>query len=70
MDPSPDDPALHRLLQKHHEYETRLLELRQRRFLSDDEQREEATLKKLKLKIKDEIESIKRHLPEAARPRG
>ena len=70
MDLSKDDLNLRRLVLKHHDYETRLAALARRRFLTDDEQREAATLKKLKLKIKDEIETMKRHPPETAGRRG
>ena len=70
MDLSKDDLNLRRLVQKHHDYEARLEALRRMKFLTDDEQREEATLKKLKLKIKDEIEAVKRMSPEAAGRRG
>ncbi|HEX4825025.1 MAG TPA: YdcH family protein [Candidatus Polarisedimenticolaceae bacterium] len=56
-----DQANLHRLVQKHEECEARLAELAARRFPTDEEQYEEATLKKLKLRIKDEMESMKRH---------
>ena len=67
---SKDDSNLRRLTEKHREYEERLAALRHRRFLTDDERVEEATLKKLKLRIKDEIESIRRHHPELAEHHG
>jgi uncharacterized protein YdcH (DUF465 family) len=67
MDPK-DQANLHRLSQKHEECEERLAELAARRFPTEEEQYEEATLKKLKLKIKDEMESIQRHaVPPAGR---
>ena len=56
MDVSKDDLNLRRLAAKHQEYE-----LQQRLFLSEDERYEEATLKKLKLRVKDEIEAIRRN---------
>lgn len=70
MDASKDDPNLRRLIQKHQEYEDRLTALRERRYLNDDEQLQEATLKKLKLRVKDEIEAIRRHHPETVGRQG
>lgn len=67
---SKDDLNLRRLTDKHREYEDRLADLQRRRFLSDEEQIEEATLKKLKLRIKDEIASIRRSHPELAEHHG
>ena len=43
------------LVQKHQNYEDRLTELGHLNYPSEDEQLEETTLKKKKLKIKDEI---------------
>ena len=64
MDASKDDLNLRRLAAKHQEYEEKLTALRERRYLSEAEQLEEATLKKLKLRVKDEIETIRREHPE------
>ncbi len=47
-----------RLAQEHMQYSQRLDSLLQKRFLSDDEKLEEVRLKKLKLKLKDQMESI------------
>jgi len=69
MDPK-DQANLHRLAQKHEECEERLAELAARRFPTEEEQYEEATLKKLKLRIKDEMESIHRHAVPPAGPHG
>ena len=67
MDPK-DQATLPRLAQKQEECEERLAELAARRFPTEEEQYEEATLKKLKLRIKDEMESIHRHaVPPAGR---
>ena len=55
-----EDPNFQRLVRKHEGYETRLAELRGRRFASDEEKREEATLKKLKLAVKDRLASLAR----------
>lgn len=47
-----------RLAQEHTQYSQRLDSLLGKRFLSDDEKLEEVRLKKLKLKLKDQMERI------------
>jgi uncharacterized protein len=47
-----------RLAQEHMQYSQRLESLSQKRYLSDEEQVEETRLKKLKLRLKDQMESI------------
>ncbi len=47
-----------RLAQEHSQYSQRLDSLLGKRFLSDDEKLEEVRLKKLKLKLKDQMERI------------
>ncbi|HUO26149.1 MAG TPA: DUF465 domain-containing protein [Candidatus Aquilonibacter sp.] len=49
-----------RLAQEHTQYSTRLDSLTQKRYLSEDEKLEEVRLKKLKLRLKDQMESIER----------
>ncbi len=47
-----------RLAHEHTQYSQRLDSLLGKRFLSDDEKLEEVRLKKLKLKLKDQMERI------------
>jgi uncharacterized protein len=47
-----------RLAQEHSQFCQRLEVLLQKRYLSEDEKLEEVRLKKLKLRIKDQMESI------------
>jgi uncharacterized protein YdcH (DUF465 family) len=49
-----------KLAQEHTQYELRLDSLTQKRFLTDDEKLEEVRLKKLKLRLKDQMEGIAR----------
>ena len=49
-----------RLVQEHSQYSQRLDVLTQKRYLSEDEKLEEVRLKKLKLRLKDQMESIER----------
>ena len=49
-----------KLAQEHTQYSKRLDSLTQKRYLSDDEKLEEVRLKKLKLRLKDQTESIER----------
>ena len=48
------------LAQEHTQYSQRLEALTQKRYLSEDEKLEEVRLKKLKLRIKDEMEALER----------
>jgi hypothetical protein len=47
-----------RLAQEHSNYCQRLESLLQKRYLSEDEKLEEVRIKKLKLRLKDQMESI------------
>jgi uncharacterized protein YdcH (DUF465 family) len=49
-----------KLALEHTQYEQRLDSLTQKRYLTDDEKVEEVRLKKLKLRLKDQMESIER----------
>ena len=70
MSRNKDHVNLSRLSHKHRELEERLAVLAGRRFLTETEQFEEATLKKLKLKVKDEIESLLASRPDGAGRHG
>ena len=52
------DDTFRRLAQEHTQYSQRLDSLIQKRYLSEDEKLEEVRLKKLKLRIKDQMEQI------------
>ncbi len=47
-----------RLTQEHTQYSQRLESLTQKRFLTEDEKLEEVRLKKLKLRLKDQMQSL------------
>lgn len=49
-----------KLAMEHTQYAQRLDSLIQKRYLTDDEKLEEVRLKKLKLRLKDQMESIER----------
>jgi len=49
-----------KLVMEHTEYAKRLDLLTQKRYLTDDEKLEEVRLKKLKLRLKDQMQSIER----------
>ena len=54
-----------KLAQEHTQYSQRLDLLTEKRYLSEDEKLEEVRLKKLKLRLKDQMESIERQYREA-----
>lgn len=70
MSASKDEANFHRLSVKHKELEERLAVLAGRRFPTEPERLEESTLKKLKLKVKDEMESILLERPELSGRHG
>ena len=49
-----------KLAQEHSQYSQRLETLTQKRYLSEDEKLEEVRLKKLKLRLKDQMQMIER----------
>jgi uncharacterized protein YdcH (DUF465 family) len=49
-----------KLAQEHMQYAERLDSLTQKRYLTEDEKLEEVRLKKLKLRLKDQMENIQR----------
>ena len=49
-----------RLVQEHTQYAQRLDSLTQKRYLTEDEKLEEVRLKKLKLRLKDQMQAIER----------
>lgn len=49
-----------KLAEEHTQYSQRLDSLAQKRFLSEDEKVEEVRLKKLKLRLKDQMENIEK----------
>jgi uncharacterized protein YdcH (DUF465 family) len=53
-----------RLVQEHSQYSQRLDILLQKKYLSDDEKLEEVRLKKLKLRLKDQMEDLERQFRE------
>jgi uncharacterized protein len=54
------DEQFRKLAQEHTDYSQRLDSLTQKRYLTEDEKLEEVRLKKLKLRLKDQMESIER----------
>jgi uncharacterized protein YdcH (DUF465 family) len=54
------DDGFKRLAMEHSQYSQRLDNLTQKRFLTEDEKLEEVRLKKLKLRLKDQMELLER----------
>jgi len=55
-----------KLAQEHTQYSERLDSLTQKRYLTEDEKLEEVRLKKLKLRLKDKMQSIERQYSQPA----
>lgn len=55
------DEEFQKLAMEHTQYEQRLDSLTRKRYLTDDEKLEEVRLKKLKLRLKDQMEGIARN---------
>ena len=55
-----------RLVQEHSQYSQRLESLTQKRYLTDDEKLEEVRLKKLKLRLKDQMQSLQHQVRQSA----
>ena len=55
-----------KLAQEHTQYSERLDSLTQKRYLTEDKKLEEVRLKKLKLRLKDQMQSIERQYSQAA----
>jgi uncharacterized protein YdcH (DUF465 family) len=51
-----------RLVMEHSQYSQRLESLTQKRYLTDDEKLEEVRLKKLKLRLKDQMYSLQQQV--------
>jgi len=51
-----------RLVQEHSQYSQRLESLTQKRFLTEDEKLEEVRLKKLKLRLKDQMQGLQQQV--------
>jgi hypothetical protein len=49
---------LQKLVQEHSQYSQRLESLTEKRYLTDEERMEQVRLKKLKLRLKDQMQSL------------
>ncbi|HUU33243.1 MAG TPA: YdcH family protein [Vicinamibacterales bacterium] len=61
-----EDARLRQLSADHHSLDDRLKRLATKAHLSDDEQLEEVRLKKEKLRLKDQMESLRRQLSDSS----
>jgi uncharacterized protein len=52
---------LQKLVQEHSQYSQRLESLTEKRYLTDEERLEQVRLKKLKLRLKDQMQSLEHH---------
>ena len=60
-----NDPTYRNLAERHHQLDDRLHQFTQRYYLTDSEQVEEVTLKKMKLALKDQMERRAREYAQA-----
>ena len=60
-----NDPTYRELAERHHQLVDKLHQFTDRYYLTDSEQVEEVTLKKLKLALKDQMERIAREYAQA-----
>ena len=60
-----NDPAYRELAERHHQLDDKLHQFTDRHYLTDSEQVEEITLKKLKLALKDQMERMTREYAQA-----
>ena len=60
-----NDPNYRELAERHHQLDDKLHQFTARHYLTDSEQVEEVTLKKLKLALKDQMERIAREYAQA-----
>jgi uncharacterized protein YdcH (DUF465 family) len=60
-----NDPTYRELAERHHQLDDKLHQFTDRPYLTNSEQVEEVTLKKLKLALKDQMERITREYVQA-----
>jgi hypothetical protein len=58
----PDSETLHRLEEEHRHYSEKLEFLLHKPYLSEEEKLEEVRLKKLKLRVKDQMVAFRQHV--------
>ena len=62
-----NDPTYRDLAERHHQLDDRLHQFTERYYLTNSEQVEEVTLKKMKLALKDRMERMAREYAQAQR---
>ena len=60
-----NDPTYRELAERHHQLDDKLHQFTDRHYLTDSEQVEEVTLKKMKLALKDQMERMAREYAQA-----
>ena len=63
-----NDPTYRDLAERHHQLDDKLHQFTDRHYLTDSEQFEEVTLKKMKLALKDQMERMAREYAQAHGP--